>query len=192
MGRWNEQARRNSLQKRRDKAARQLRYTAVILRRVEAVGGGVARACRVLDLVRSKRIKRRGQWVKARWQRAEVLRIARAAGVDLSQGRRFVPGQGGFRQICYRCFADLSASPWCACLPGPPAGMYGHQMAYEWFISAGIEGRQTDMHRGGGGPQQRLKKWRESLRGYKPVVSARVAQHLREGENQGSTARGAE
>ena len=191
MGRWTEQARRNSLQKRRDKAARQLRYAAVILRRVEAVGGGVARACRVLDLLRGKRIKRRGQWVKARWQRAEVLRIARAAGVDLSQGRRFVLGQGGFRQVCYRCFADLSTSPWCTCLPGPK-DMHGYELAYEWFIAAGIERRQTDMHRGGGGPQQRLKKWRESLRGYKPVVSAHVAQHLREGENQGSTAWGAE
>ena len=167
---WNDRARRNSLLKRQAKAARALPYVAVILRRVEAAGGGVSRACRVLDELRSRPVKRRGQWVWVGWQRREVLRLARLAGIDLSQGRRFIPGQGGFRQLCYQCWADLSASPWCACLPKPP-----DSMGYSWFVQAGIESRPGPVKRSGGGPQQRLKKWRESLRGYKPVVSARVA-----------------
>ena len=163
---WNDQARRNSLHRRRSRAAGGLLYGTCVLRRVEAVGGGVGRACRVLDAVRPKMVKRRGEWVSAKWQRAEVLRLAKKAGVDLSQGRQFIPGQGGFRQVCYQCFADLASSPWCECLP-KPAGVG----AMAWYQEDGLI--LPPERRKPGGGQQRLKKWRESLRGNKPVVSAR-------------------
>lgn len=127
---WNDQTRRNAPRDRRARMRGQEPYVACILRRVEAVGGGVTRACRVLDELRGKYrfVKRRGEWVPGRWHRGEVLRYARLKGIDLGQDHRNVPGQGEFPAICPRCFGNLSSSPWCDCLP-KPAGAG----AFAWF-----------------------------------------------------------